>query len=1153
LLPAIWMAQYGPNQQASLFPLHDNPYLMHITKHSTAFAGWADEIRRRLPEAFSSRLFGATSPLAALLPALFRHHVDDPRFANIIPPLPGLPRIGLQDWVELRVVPDKRLGRFQPVVMEGHPIELTKSTLAVERLMQESDPQIIVGEPGCGKSTISLWVAQRMILRPSMRPIVPLHIPLSRFVRWKEQNAERSVYHFFWESVLHLPAAAADEFHDYMLLVEGDSEPIRSQFQVLLDGWDETPRHLQSDLMFWVERFEHTLPTMMTSRPVAYGTELPSWVRHEVAPLTFGAMWQVISRLATGSRKPWLTADISEHLDRHPGLRLYARNPFVLTLIFAVASSSGDLPRAKARLYAAAVEFMRQYCNSTQRVHGVSYSKVQVEETQLAALELLRRSDAAPYEFREDEAAGELFRCWRQARMVTPTGDDDGGHRFVHASLHESLAGIGIARKLARDQITLNENGLTVAWLETLRFTFGALDDVPTAAQERLVAWLSRACQKADVFGIVLAHAAELLAEAGLAHRAAEVLGHDAQYRLWEAFLHAPDPRLYAQALVHVGLDYALAQLRELSSVSTDLVARISLLYFLTPDGDSRRREFIMLLAKPLSDPNQTSTGFAQFADLETALGYAPDEGSSVASSQDSRSAVELIAEIAGLRGNPLERPSLMALARSQTTEAESYLVQELRTETDTKRLSDLAEALQQLGSTAARDGMIDSLTLWDNRPEHLAIVLRGLIGLFVDRSAEIVLRYVGPEWPEEVRIAAAHVFAHCDRARILNQLADKARMQESNPNVRKAVLVALSRSRSFGLLNSLNQESSRSDAAEQELIWQYLGALARQISSTRDHGQQRSTVERLFVHELERIDVPPLRLMEEAASLKSSAAIAARLTAVLEDDSADVIYRAGALKGLGQLHMLPPIADLMKSFAECATSPGNETLATAYATVIAQTKPELLLGSANRIARTALWEFSLTTNRLVYADRIQSVVEPLLAERRDADPTVIVGNAPAIPEGAQVQSTIENLAAVTTWIEANLDDADFDAPLRRPEETQLMVAWMASHDLTRSRKAAYRAAALFSSCHGMSFPIVDSEWDARGKAIFKRGLNLLSKWPALVELIGIDLNNEVDSTRRAYQRACHAIDQQRPLERPHSFVVQADLPQSHRNKPGDR
>lgn len=1121
------------------------------------FDRWSSEVIGRLrPYGLADALMEPSGSLRLFLRKTFYRHLEDPRDAEIAPPLPWLPNLPLREWVELRLVPDVRLGPFDSPNMAGEIGVVRSSTISVERVIQESDPVIVLGEPGSGKSTLLAWAAQRMIVQPGMRSRVPLLVPMGRFSRWRREHKDRSIYHFLWESVLHLPASSADEFHHFMLSAEGESEEARFLFHVLLDGWDEVPPPERLDLLAWLERFEFTLPTTMTSRPVGYVSELPGWVRYGVAPLTFGSIWQILSKLATTSDRSWLADDIAEHLDKNPSLRAFARNPFVLTLLYAVAfTKRGFLPQSRSELYGEAVELMRQSCEHTYKDHGVRFRKEDLADSQDTAFGLLRRVNVTPYEFREEELQQqELFAKWDRARMITAVDDDENTYRFVHATLHESLAAIGLARQLGGGQITLSRNGVNAAWLETLRFMFGAFDSLPGDAQRALTKWIAELCKNSDRFCLILVHLAHLLQEAGLAHRSRELLGKDIRPELWTALLESPDPRPYASALALVGLDYALDELEKLPSLSHQQIARIAILYHLAP-SDFHRSSLLHVSMSKRPGSGSDATGFIEMSDLEASLGYAPEEGPTIASAKATRTVSDIITAIAASEGTSRERLLVMELAKTGTEDAEEYLASQLLKETDSTRVRILAEALHEMGSVGARDALVRSLAKFSERPEDIETVLNALNGLFIDRSAETVLEYVKPNWPEEIRVKAARALGHCDRARILKHLAEYGRVSEESSSVRKATLIALAQAKGYGLMSRFESEPLylRTDREELELAWSYLGSLARQIDATRDYGRHWPKIERLFVDELDRFEVPSVKLLREASALKGSDEIAIRLRSVVDAMSVEPPVRAAAVIGLSALDCGLSKDELLKGLAAASSNKSHAPLAVAYATVAADSQPEILIGVDNPFAKMALWEFSLEKNRLVFADRIQSTQEPFIRDPGAEDK----GSAAArrtnkvvrkkSPEDAA--DALENVTRVCQWIQANLDCGGPGEPPCLPEESELVTAWLASRELNESPKTGYRVAAVFCGLHGMTFPIIKSEWGETSiPRIFGRGMACLRQWPKLLELIGIDHLNSDDAVRKAYWRACKEINVSREQDSPHSVVERHELPNTHRN-----
>ena len=940
---------------------------------------WAAEVRARLGEQFVGR--GAI--LDRFLSKVAWLHFEYPPNTIVRPPLPFLPKLSLDSWVELRVVPDRRLEHNRPILVDGAQTDFRRSTIAVGRVLQEADPCVVVGAPGAGKSTLLRWAARHVMRERRLTGIVPMLIPMNRLAGWWAENPTQTPFHFYAEHILGMGAGEADAVNDLMLDLEGGPAEHRKLVRILLDGWDEVAPALRRPTLERLKRFEWSFPVTMTSRPSGDVGVLPDWTHYETARLTFEGMRELIEKLTEGLGAKWLVPDICGPLDKHPQLREFARNPFVLTLLCGVlVQTGGRFPKTRTALYDDAIELMRLACDSHQIDDRAPFARPDLEKTWDVAFGLFRRESGSPYVFRDEEVKheggdAELLTIWDRARLVTADAGDAEALRFLHATVHESLAAHGLLRKLAAGTVELTESGIGGAWLPTLRFAFGNAASLDAATANRLWDWLAGLCRTPDMFGVIHIHAAHLLRETGVG---IERLGVDIRPSLKARFLESPDPLPYAAALVDLDPDFAVANVGLFLEMTPDRIARLSQLYFLLPADHPGRQKLIVQIAASSYRTGEV-VGFAELPNLEESLGYSPDEASSVSQAGDTPSAAEVVQAIAGETSAPRRRLQFLRLARGRTQEGETYLADRLADRDEaTAKLA--AEALHVMGTLGARDALLAELAEAGDRTDLAVTLLDALSGMFVEAGAETVLEFVEPTYPRTVRTRAAAVLANCDRGDILNRLADYARPDEPDVEVRKTVISALTRARGFRLVSILLRRTpaDRADPDERRLVWEYLGAIARQLRVTPDLPVDfRGEIEVLFWWEFEALNPPPVELVRQAGHLRGSERISDRLLAAFRNTAYSPDVRAAALVGYAE-GVPPSTNDLLAAFREADASPESRPLAVACATILAQIAPsELLAFPASVAAREALWMHSLTSQVLIYPDRIVTASAPFV------------------------------------------------------------------------------------------------------------------------------------------------------------------------------
>ena len=120
------------------------------------------------------------------------------------------------------------------------------------------------------------------------------------------------------------------------------------------------------------------------------------------------------------------------------------------------------------------------------------------------------------------------------------------------------------------------------------------------------------------------------------------------------------------------------------------------------------------------------------------------------------------------------KKAMLDGLARQCTKEAEDYLIDQYHREKSRKKILRILRALRVLGTSAARDAVVESIDRFIDEPELLPAVLGCLQSLPVQHNGERFLRFLSPEWPRKVRLRAIRILANCDSQYVRDRLIDK-------------------------------------------------------------------------------------------------------------------------------------------------------------------------------------------------------------------------------------------------------------------------------------------------------------------------------------------------------------------------------------------
>ena len=249
---------------------------------------------------------------------------------------------------------------------------------------------VIVGDPGCSKTTFLRWVAhclaadrlgrdpgaaaRRLGLAPGEAgPRLPLLIPIADWLDYIERTKAQKTGSTLPDGAAWLPAylgaraadanqaLGADDFR--RLLDEG-------QALILLDGLDEAPDRLQRERA--VRRIERLAqawprcPLVVTSRPAAYQDKavLAGFAHTTIEALDAAAIDSFLARWgrALFPERPDRAAahhrELAAALASRREIRQLARNTVMLTALAVVHWNDKRLPEQRAELYESIVRWL---------------------------------------------------------------------------------------------------------------------------------------------------------------------------------------------------------------------------------------------------------------------------------------------------------------------------------------------------------------------------------------------------------------------------------------------------------------------------------------------------------------------------------------------------------------------------------------------------------------------------------------------------------------------------------------------------------------------------------------------------------------------------------------------------------------------------
>ncbi|MFZ5519491.1 MAG: SUMF1/EgtB/PvdO family nonheme iron enzyme [Candidatus Zhuqueibacterota bacterium] len=220
--------------------------------------------------------------------------------------------------------------------------------LDIHEALQRFTQVVIIGDPGCGKTTSLRHLAYDQACRNLERlhqnqepEQLPVYIPLGI-----HGNADKSLRDYVWDVVraYALPLSVAENI---------ETQVMAGRALLLIDGLDEVPtesrRQVIRTFVGLMNRFP-AHPLIVTSRVIGFEHSLPATVL-EVLPLSHSLIdhfihgwFKAISRESDGDA-------LYRQIVSQPGLLELAYNPFLLSLIALIFEQGKQLPERRVDLY----------------------------------------------------------------------------------------------------------------------------------------------------------------------------------------------------------------------------------------------------------------------------------------------------------------------------------------------------------------------------------------------------------------------------------------------------------------------------------------------------------------------------------------------------------------------------------------------------------------------------------------------------------------------------------------------------------------------------------------------------------------------------------------------------------------------------------
>lgn len=443
-------------------------------------------------------------------------------------------------------------------------------SLSPEQILQRAVSRVIlVGEPGAGKSTVVKRLVQQ-IARGEVNGIsLPLPVELGPFAAYLERHPQASLATYFLHGTLHCPPQA--ELQDALEKCIVESTGVIW----LLDGWDEVPVSWRPAVRDAIERDTAGVRTLLTSRP----SGVPDQFR------TFSTQFYELSRMGPDGIHRFVTSYLGRNksskalidlIERDGKLKEVGGNPSILALICEqwkgpknwlherMAFAEADTATVASVYF----ELIDGLVNNGGRAGG---KRIELTEALLAKIShfagstlITHNNTPARYTFTQAELAAALgspskckavlaTRLMDRVGMKTGSSSPSDLYEFVHASLHEALAG-----KHAIHERTAAVHLMTRVLMDEQVVEVAGFFAVKAESDSANLFWdiLGQRFDHPDLFLIMDMRLARLLSIAGTPNESAARLKAKLEKRLWGR-LHEKASEALATHIVRafLGLD----------------------------------------------------------------------------------------------------------------------------------------------------------------------------------------------------------------------------------------------------------------------------------------------------------------------------------------------------------------------------------------------------------------------------------------------------------------------------------------------------------------------------------------------------------------------------------------------------------------------
>ncbi|MEM7310653.1 MAG: SUMF1/EgtB/PvdO family nonheme iron enzyme [Planctomycetota bacterium] len=203
---------------------------------------------------------------------------------------------------------------------------------------------MILGDPGSGKTTLLRHLTWELSRETGAR-LVPIFVRLRQLVGARGGTP--------WKRILSL---VEDEGNEPALPDRLDELRREGRLVVMLDGLDEVGReHIENTrkMLVRLDRELESSALVVTSRRLGYVAPSKAFREADVLDLDAESQVELLSRCLGDDARPGgkSSKDWIDELRADPGLRGFAENPLLLTLVALLLQSGGSPSSSRSRLY----------------------------------------------------------------------------------------------------------------------------------------------------------------------------------------------------------------------------------------------------------------------------------------------------------------------------------------------------------------------------------------------------------------------------------------------------------------------------------------------------------------------------------------------------------------------------------------------------------------------------------------------------------------------------------------------------------------------------------------------------------------------------------------------------------------------------------